>query len=474
MPDFEPVYSAAEMRAVEEAHPGYPDSMSELMERAGRAVAEEVQRRYPHARAVTVVCGGGSNGGDGKVCALVLGDAGLDVRVVEAPREDDGGADLDLGAPEVIVDALFGTGFAGTPRAAAARLIAAMNEADAPVVAVDIPSGVDASSGAVAGEAVRADVTVSFAGRKVGQLVAPGRFHCGELVVADIGLEPGETAIHRVLASALLEVPHRAADSNKYSAGAVVVVGASPGMTGAICLAAEAALRADAGYVSVVAPASSTAILEVRLLEPVKRAAPEDAAGLLVPGALETVVEAAKRARAVVLGPGIGRSDGVKALVRELLQTLDVPVVVDADALAGLTPEPFRPPVVLTPHSGELARLLGTDSFRVEAQRLEAVRACAERFGCVTLLKGADTLVADAGGHVVVADHGTPALATAGTGDVLSGILGAFLAKGIDPARAAALAATAHGLASQRVPHQAGLVASDLLAQLPGVLADPS
>jgi NAD(P)H-hydrate epimerase len=345
-----------------------------------------------------------------------------------------------------------------------------MNEADAPVVAVDVPSGVDASSGAVASEAVRAAVTVTFAGRKVGQLVAPGRFHCGELVVADIGLEPGETAIRRMLPAALEEVPHRAADANKYSAGAVVVVGASPGMTGAVCLAAEAALRADAGYVAVVAPASSSAILEVRLLEPVKRAAAEDGAGFLVPEALETVVEAAKRARAVVLGPGIGRSDGVKALVRELLQTLDIPVVVDADALAGLAPEPFRPPVVLTPHAGELARLLGTDSFRVEAQRLEAVRACAERFGCVTLLKGADTLVADVRGHVVIADHGTAALATAGTGDVLSGVLGAFLAKGLEPARAAALAATAHGLAAQRAPQQAGLVASDLLALLPGVL----
>jgi NAD(P)H-hydrate epimerase len=469
MPDFEPVYSAAEMRAVEEAHPGYPDTMSELMERAGRAVADEVQRRYPRARSVTVVCGGGSNGGDGKVCALVLGDAGLDVRVVEAPGEEDRG-EVDLGSPDVVVDALFGTGFSGAPRPSAGRLIEAMNEADAPVVAVDVPSGVDASGGAVASEAVRAAVTVTFVGRKVGQLVAPGRFHCGELVVADIGLEPGETAIRRMLPAALREVPLRAADANKYSAGAVVVVGASPGMTGAVCLAAEAALRADAGYVAVVAPASSSAILEVRLLEPVKRAAAEDAAGFLVLDALETVVEAAKRARAVVLGPGIGRSDGVKALVRELLQTLDIPVVVDADALAGLAPEPFRPPVVLTPHAGELARLLGTDSFRVEAQRLEAVRACAERFGCVTLLKGADTLVADARGHVVIADHGTAALATAGTGDVLSGVLGAFLAKGLEPARAAALAATAHGLAAQRAPQQAGLVASDLLALLPGVL----
>jgi NAD(P)H-hydrate epimerase len=471
MAELAPLYSAAEMRAAEEAYPGYPDTMDELMERAGRAVAGEVQRRYPDARAVTVVCGGGSNGGDGRIAALVLGDAGLDVRVVEAPREEDGGEPPELGAPDVVVDALFGTGFAGAPRPAAGRLIEAMNELEAPVVAVDVPSGVDASTGAIVGDAVRAAVTVTFAGRKVGQLVAPGRFHCGELVVADIGLAPGETAIRHALPGLVGSVPLRAADANKYSAGMVVVVGGAPGMTGAVCLTAEAALRADAGYVLVVAPASSTPILEVRLLEPVKRAAPEDAHGLLVPEALETVVEAARRAGAVVVGPGIGRSDGVRALVRELLQTLEVPVVLDADALAGLTPEPWRPPVVLTPHAGELAQLLGTESFRVEAQRLEAVRACAERFGCVTLLKGADSLVADAGGRIVVADYGPPSLATAGTGDVLSGVLGAFLAKGMQPALAAAAAATVHGLAARRVTHQPGLVASDLLAELPAVLA---
>jgi ADP-dependent NAD(P)H-hydrate dehydratase / NAD(P)H-hydrate epimerase len=471
MSSFEPLYSAAEMRAAEEAYPGYPDTMDELMERAGRAVADEVRKRYPHARAITVVCGGGSNGGDGRVAALVLGDSGLDVRLVEAPRDDDAETP-ELGTPDVLVDALFGTGFSGAPRGAASRLIEAMNALEASVVAVDVPSGVDASTGAVSGAAVRAEVTVTFAGRKVGLVVAPGRFHCGEVVVADIGLHTGETAVRRTLPALLREVPLRAADADKYSAGAVVVVGASPGMTGAICLTAEAALRADAGYVSVVAPASSTPILEVRLLEPVKHAAREDAAGLLVPEALDLVVAQAKRARAVVLGPGIGRSDGVRALVRELLHTLEVPVVVDADALAGLAPEPWRPPVVLTPHAGELARLLGTDSFRVGAQRLEAVRACAERFGCVVLLKGADTLVADAGGRVVVADHGPPSLATAGTGDVLSGVVAAFLAKGLEPALAAAAAATAHGLAAQRAPQQPGLVASDLLALLPGVLAN--
>ena len=371
---------------------------------------------------MTVVCGGGSNGGDGRIAALVLGDAGLDVRVVEAPREDEADAP-ELGAPDVVVDALFGTGFSGTPRAAAARLDRGDERARRPVVAVDVPSGVDAStrSRRRSGRARRRDGHVrgpeGRAARRAGALP----LRRGDRR-PDIGLDARARRRCAARVPALLrEVPLRAAEANKYSAGAVVVVGGSPGMTGAVCLAAEAALRADAGYVSVVAPASSTPILEVRLLEPVKRAAPEDADGLLVPEALELVVEQAKRARAVVLGPGIGRSDGVQALVRELLQTLEIPVVVDADALAGLAPEPWRAPVVLTPHSGELARLLGTDSFRVEAQRLEAVRACAERFGCVALLKGADTLVADAGGRVVVADHGPPSLATAGTGDVLSG-----------------------------------------------------
>jgi NAD(P)H-hydrate epimerase len=461
------------MRAAEAAYPGYPDTMDELMERAGRAVAEVVQKRYPKAKAITVVCGAGSNGGDGRIAALVLGDAGLDVRVVEAPRgAGEEGDAPDLGAPDLVVDALFGTGFSGTPRTSAAGLIEGVNALGVPIVAVDVPSGVDASTGAVAGAAVRAAVTVTFAGRKVGQVVAPGRFRCGEVILVPIGLDaPADTAVRRTEPALLREVPLRSGEANKYSAGAVVVVGGSPGMTGAVCLAAEAALRADAGYVSVVAPASSTPILEVRLLEPVKHAAPEDADGLLVPEALELVLGQAKRARAVVLGPGIGRGEGVQALVRELLHALEIPLVLDADALFGLTPEPWRPPVVLTPHSGELARLLGTDTVRVGAHRLEAVRACAERFGCVALLKGPDTLVADAGGRVVVADHGPPSLATAGTGDVLSGIAGAFLAKGMEPALAAAAAATAHGLAARRVPNQPGLVASDLLAQLPAVLA---
>ncbi len=222
------LYTAEESRRAEEGH-----AVAELMERAGLAVAREVQTRFPLARRVAVVCGGGSNGGDGRIAARILREEGLDA----AEREDVEDAD-------VIVDALFGTGFRSEPRPDAAARIERINGAVAPVLSVDVPSGVDASTGEIAGAAVRAAVTVTFHGLKVGLAVAPGLFHAGEVVVVDIGLEPHETS-HRLATPALLElVPRKQLDDNKYSAGSVLVVGGAPGMTGAVCLAAEAALRA--------------------------------------------------------------------------------------------------------------------------------------------------------------------------------------------------------------------------------------
>ena len=273
------------MRAAEALYPGYPETASELMELAAAAVADQLVRRHPDARRVTAVCGGGANGGDGRIAAELLAQSGLEVTVVEAAE---GG---DLGTPDVIVDALFGTGFRGEPRAEAAKLIEAMNADGAPIVAVDIPSGVDASSGEVAGAAVHAELTVTFHGQKVGLAVAPGRFHAGEVVVADIGLEPAETEHRLVTRDVLGLVPRRRAGDNKYSAGSVLVVGGSPGLTGAVCLAAEAAFRADAGYVTVAVPPASLPVVEARLLEAVKRP-------------LEEVDEAAERAGALALGPG--------------------------------------------------------------------------------------------------------------------------------------------------------------------------
>jgi NAD(P)H-hydrate epimerase len=433
---FAPLYTADEMRAAEQGH-----DVDAMMERAGRAVADAVLRHYPDARRIAAVCGKGANGGDGRIALRLLAEAGR-----ETSEEVDNA--------DVVIDALFGTGFHGAPRDEEAEVIDSINRLDAPVVAVDLPSGVDASTGEIAGAAVDADVTVTMHAPKVGLAVAPGRFHAGEVEVADIGIEPGETS-HRLVTEEILElVPRKHVGDTKYTAGSVLIVGGSPGMSGALCLAASAAFRADAGYVAVATHEETMAIVEARVLEAVK--AP-----------LGEVDRLAQRASAVAVGPGLGRGDDERQLVRRLLRELDVPVVVDADALFELEPDIWPAPRVLTPHSGELGRLLNRED--VDEHRLDAVQAAADRFGCVVLLKGADTLVAAPGQGVLVSDSGTPALATAGTGDVLTGIVAAFLAKGMDARLAAAAAAFAHGRAAEWESER-GLVASDLIETLRDVL----
>src|SRR5262245_18951551 len=289
---FRPLYSAEEMRAAEQAYPSYPDSIPELMERAGAAVAREAMLAFPDARRFACVCGGGSNGGDGRVAARLLRESG------HVADETDSG----LEEYDVVVDALFGTGFHGEPRAEAAALIERVNTAPGRVLAVDLPSGVDASTGEVAGAVVDADLTVTFHAEKVGLVVAPGRIHAGRVVVADIGLEDTETASHRALASLVDEVPHRRERDTKFPSGAVLVVVGQPGMTSAACLTALAGLRADAGYVTLAVPREALQTAEALALEPVKLAWTDDEA-------VETLVAAAERARAIALGPGLGRSE---------------------------------------------------------------------------------------------------------------------------------------------------------------------
>ncbi|HEY2325924.1 MAG TPA: NAD(P)H-hydrate dehydratase [Gaiellaceae bacterium] len=454
----EPLLTAEETRAAEEAHAG---SLEELMERAGAAVADLVLRRFPGR--VTVVCGGGNNGGDGKVCARVLQAAGRDVTVVDGLG--------DLGEPDVIVDALLGIGLRDAAREDAARMIDLINASGRPVVAVDVPSGVNASTGEIAGVAVRATVTVTFGAAKVGLAIAPGRFHAGSVHVAPIGLRPRAHEHALVPASALLDVPRKDKRSTKYTAGAVLVVGGSRGLTGAPMLAALAAQRADAGYVAIAAPESSLPVLEARLLEVVKHPLPEDAAGRLLRRSLDGILAAAEKADAVAIGPGLGRSEQTIELVRLLLEQLEQPVVLDADALWELEPFARAAPTVLTPHSGELARLLGAEAREIDAHRLDAVRRAASLYGSVVVLKGADMLIASPREGVLVCDYGTPALATAGSGDVLTGIVAAFIAKGLPAREAAALASVAHGIAGELVPVQPGTIASDLLPTLQLALA---
>jgi ADP-dependent NAD(P)H-hydrate dehydratase / NAD(P)H-hydrate epimerase len=438
---FAPLYTADEMGAAEQGH-----NVEALMERAGRAVADAVLRRYPEARRVAAVCGKGANGGDGRIALRHLAEAGRETR-----------EDLD-GEVDLVIDALFGTGFRGEPRPEAAAEIERITDAGVPVVAVDLPSGVDASTGEVAGAAVRADLTVTMHGPKVGLVVAPGRFHAGEVEVADIGLESSETQHRLVTGEILGVVPRKREPVTKYSAGAVLAVGGSPGMTGAICLTARAAFRADAGYVAVATHDESLPIVEAHVLEAVKVSR-------------DRVEEFARRASALAIGPGLGRGDEERALVRRLLAELDLPAVVDADALFELEPGEWPAPRVLTPHSGELARLLGEESKWVDAHRLEALRRAVDRYRCVVLLKGADTLVGAPSEGVLVSTAGRASLATAGTGDVLTGVIAAFLAKGMDARLAAAAGAFAHGRAAELAPNQVGLVASDVVAALPRALS---
>ncbi|MBW3592451.1 MAG: NAD(P)H-hydrate dehydratase [Actinobacteria bacterium] len=483
----EPLYTAEEMRAAEARYGG---ATIELMERAGRATADVVLSDYPDARSVSVWCGTGANGGDGFVVARLLREAGRDVDVVLLGSEEkvEGDARENLGrareagvpfvdapvAPDVVVDALFGTGFSGAPRRAAAERIQALNDVDVPVVSVDVPSGVDASTGEAAGAAVAATKTVTFHAPKVGLLVAPGRFHAGEVEVVDIGIEPTETRHRRVTEGAVGLVPRRGARDNKYSAGSVLVVGGSRGMTGALVLTAEAAFRAGAGYVRVCFPAVLDTIVEGHLVEAVKTPATCDEEGRLNADAADAIVEASARAGAVALGPGLGRSDGTRELVRLLLERLELPLVLDADALWAVSEHhewifARQAATILTPHEGELARLLGRDSAWVAGRRLRAATEAADDVGATILLKGADTVVAAPGRTTFVSDLGNPGLATAGTGDVLTGIIAAFLAKRMEPQFAAAAAAAAGGtaaaLAAERVG-TAGMIARDVVAAL--------
>ncbi len=340
-----PLYTSEEMKAAEAGH-----DVSQLMERSGRAVAEEALRRFPRSRKFALHAGKGANGGDGKIAARILEERGW--------RQVDDGAEL-------VVDALLGTGIQGPPREDVAAAIARINDSGAPVLAVDVPSGVNASTGEVEGAAVRADVTVTMHGPKVGLAVGPGSFLAGDVVAADIGLEHGEAKNRLVTRDILRLVPRKRPQDNKYTAGSVLVVGGARGTTGAATLASRAAFRADAGYVAIAAPANALPTLETLVVEAVKRP-------------LEDALDAAQRASALALGPGLGREQ--KQLVRRLLEDTDLPAVVDADALFELEPFERSAPTVLTPHSGELARLLGEESKWVDAHRLERCGAPSNAF----------------------------------------------------------------------------------------------
>ncbi len=382
----------------------------------------------------------------------------------------------------VIVDAVLGTGFSGEPREPADAVIAAINAAKGRVIACDVPSGVDASSGEVAGDAVRATATATFHRAKPGLWVHPGKGYAGEIHVIDIGIPRGgpakpETGL--IGATVLRDLPRRDAVSTKFSSGNVFILGGSNGLTGAPAMSALAAMRTGAGYVTVGAPASLELSFTVRLLEAMMVGLPEDD-GALHREAAGPALQAIDRADAVVLGPGLSKRPGARDFALEMFERIDVPLVIDADglgALVGCFPEDLpqrRWPTVLTPHAGELGRLLEIDSAEVGRARLKHARAAAAKARAYVVLKGDDTLVVSPNGTAAISRGGAPALATAGTGDVLSGVIGAMLAKGLAPAHAACAGVYAHLRAGQlaAAPHGAdGVIASDVILSLPAALS---
>ncbi len=495
LPDWlEPLYGAAQMRAIDRwAIEQRGVASLDLMERAGAGLALFTDRAVPRGP-VVVVCGKGNNGGDGFVAGRLLRELGRSVRVLllAEAHEHRGDAAVNLerleGACEpfdalaladaaVVVDAILGTGFDGEPRGRAKDAIEAIAGFGGAVVCADIASGVDASTGAAARASVIATTTVTFHAAKTGHWIAPGKRQTGELHVIDIKIPPG--AAVRADVGLLTErvhalVPSRDAAATKFSSGHVVVAGGSRGLTGAPCLAGEAAMRAGAGYVTALVPASLELVFETRLLEVMTRAMP-DADGALSPDGVDVALAAVARAGALVLGPGAGRSDGAVAFVRALAAQADVPLLLDADGLNALAGELDslalrRAPTVLTPHAGELARLLERSGDDVAGSRLCSAREAARRANAVVVLKGDDTIIALPDGRAAVNTLAAPALATAGTGDVLSGIIGAFLAKGVDPFAAACAGVRRHAAAGRVAAARYGVdgvIASDVIAALP-------
>jgi hydroxyethylthiazole kinase-like uncharacterized protein yjeF len=439
-----------------------------LMDRAGRAVAWEVRRLCgaTYGQRVVVVCGKGNNGGDGLVAARVLRGWGMRVDVFELKD----GIDRDrftvaLQRADAAVDAMYGTGFKGNLTGDAEWVAEELWCGGVPVVAVDIPSGVDGSTGDfdVDGGAVDADRTVTFAALKPGLLFVPGCNCAGEITVADIGIDVGEPAVGVTeLWDVVLSRPTRSTAAHKWQ-HAVMVVGGSDGMTGAPLMVSHAAMRAGAAMAWCCIPGDPDAAVRAGGTEVITKNLGE------VADALHDV----ERFHALVVGPGLGRDDRVAAGVRELVAKARVPLVLDADGLNALAGDldPLRTrtaPTIVTPHDGEYARVAGEP---VGVDRLAAARRLAERSGAVVLLKGPATIVAEPGGRAAINPTGGPWLATAGTGDVLSGVVAAMLTGGSSPFRATAAAAWVHGRAADHAGH-VGLVASDLIAALPPTLRE--
>lgn len=488
------LYRTAQVRELDRiAIEEYGIPSDELMRRAGAAAFAELQQRWAGARRLAVFCGRGNNGGDGYVVARLAREAGLDARVFVpagiAPAQgaaaraaelwsNGGGSidawrgDVDLRDFDVIVDALLGTGLDRPPEGAWREVIEAIVASGRPVLAIDVPSGLDADRGSAPGVVVRADLTVTFIALKTGLFTGSGRELAGELRFSDLGLSEeilarGEPAAGRLspeVFGALLAPRRRGAHKGDF--GHVLVIGGDHGMAGAVRMAAEAAVRSGAGLVSVATRAQHAALISL--------ARPELMAHGVEDG--QALAPLLARADVIALGPGLGRGDWSRA-VFDMAMASGLPLVVDADGLNLLAEAPRRrEDWILTPHPGEASRLLGTSTAMIEKDRYAAVQELQQRYGGAVVLKGAGTLVRGPRGEVAVCDAGNPGMATGGMGDVLTGIIAGLRAQGITLADAAGLGVLLHAMAGDRAAAdggERGMLATDLLQHLRPLLNPP-
>lgn len=482
-----------------------------LMESAGRAVVSEVLRRYSQLAPgpVLVLCGKGNNGGDGLVVARTLLQQGWQVTTVLLAEEAAIGGDARinltilqrLGAPiefaedvpavetllpglptpVLIVDALFGTGLSSPLIGHYGAAIDWMNRSAAVKVAIDIPSGLEATSGAILGSVLYADLTVTLAAAKLGQVIYPGVTCCGELAVAEIGIPQAvldELAIGILLKTGDVRcfLPPRPATGHKGMFGHLLLVAGSLGKSGAAALAASAALRAGAGLVTVTAPASQQGILALKLTEAMTVPL-DEVAGELAETAFPQIATLWQDKKVLAIGPGLGRSPATVAVARRVVAECPLPLVIDADALfalAGSTALLKARPVgttILTPHPGEMAHLLGITIGEVEEDRVGTAQRFAEEHGVVLVLKGPRTVIAAPDGGIMINPSGHAGMASGGMGDLLTGIIAALLCQGAPPLAAAAAGVWLHGRCGDRLRPRfgdAGLLASDLLGEIPG------
>ncbi|MEX0834356.1 MAG: NAD(P)H-hydrate dehydratase [Actinomycetota bacterium] len=497
---------SAELDAAAEARGITTES---LMENAGRAVAEACVTATggAYGRRAVVLCGKGNNGGDGMVAARLLEREGMRTTtlLLEDPssmREpavtnherllsetdrvrhfSETAADRELGRADVAIDAIFGTGFHGVPDGMYASAIGALNSSGTPVVAVDIPSGVDGESAMVAGDAVRADVTVSLGTAKPGVILFPGTEFAGIVEVADIGIPPDMVASDLLLVEASdvsMILPVREPDTNKRATGVVMVIGGSRDMTGAVCLVAEAAFRTGAGLVTIAAPEGIVPVIQERVAEATYLPLPETPEGTVAADAFKIVWDRMGEFDAFALGPGLSRNGETAEFARGVAAAVPKALVLDADGLnafegrAGELADRGAPDLVLTPHDGEFARLSGIPRESIELRRVEAVRELAGTVQATVLLKGTRTLIGSLGGEVRINPTGNSALATAGSGDVLTGAIAALLARGLPAPDAAAAGAFVHGLAGSLAAADSGegTTAGDLAERIPAAVLE--